>query len=73
MNNRYHLPVHWHRINFSLLRCGESAVAYLEANDERLRLATEAAQLAIEVFDLQSAEHTWFAELKRIFGLCDRF
>ena len=75
----------WHRINFSLLRCGETSAAYLatatdiddlhralmiaQESEEQLRLAAEAAQLGIYVFDLQSGEHTWSAELKRIFGL----
>jgi len=75
----------WHRINFSLLRSGGSSAAYLatatdiddlhralmiaQESEEQLRIAAEAAQLGIYVFDLQSGEHTWSAELKRIFGL----
>jgi PAS domain S-box-containing protein len=75
----------WHRLNFSLLRSGSGAAAYLgtatdiddlhlaltiaQESEEQLRLATEAAQLGTYVFDLQSGEHTWSAELKRIFGL----
>jgi PAS domain S-box-containing protein len=75
----------WHRLNFSLLRPGGSSAAYLatatdiddlhralmlsQESEEQLRLAAEAAQLGIYVFDLESGEHTWSAELKRIFGL----
>ena len=75
----------WHRLNFSLLRSGGRSAAYLatatdvddlhralmiaQESEEQLRLAAEAAQLGIYVFDLQTGEHTWSAELKRIFGL----
>jgi PAS domain S-box-containing protein len=75
----------WHRLNFSLLRSGDSSAVYLatatdiddlhraliiaQESEEQLRIAAEAAQLGIYIFDLHSGEHTWSDELKRIFGL----
>jgi PAS domain S-box-containing protein len=75
----------WHRLNFSLLRSRSKPAAYLATatdiddlhsalaiareSEEQLRLAAEAAQLGIYIFDFQTGEHTWSAELKKIFGL----
>jgi PAS domain S-box-containing protein len=75
----------WHRLNFSLLRTDEGPLAYLavatdiddlhralvtaQTSEEQMRLAAEAAQLGVYAFDLQSEEHVWSGELKRILGL----
>jgi PAS domain S-box-containing protein len=75
----------WHRLNFALVRSGGRAAVYLatatdihdlrqtlataQDSEEQLRLAAEAAHLGIYTFDLQSGNHAWSAELKKIFGL----
>ena len=75
----------WHQLNFSVLRTQGTVAAYLATatdiddlhrlvttareSEEQLRLAAEAAQLGVYVFDLQRGEHSWSPELKRIFGL----
>jgi PAS domain S-box-containing protein len=75
----------WHRLNFSVLRRWGKADAWLvtatdiddlqraliaaQEGEEQLRLAADAAQLGIYVYDLVTGEHSWSLELKRIFGI----
>jgi PAS domain S-box-containing protein len=75
----------WHRLNVSVLSSGGKADAWVvtatdfddlrralsaaEQAGNDLRLAAEAARLGIYSFDLETREHTWSPELKRIFGL----
>jgi len=75
----------WHRLTVSVRHSGPRADAWVvtatDIDDLRsalrsaeqasadLRLAAEAARLGIYSFDLQTREHVWSPELKRIFGL----
>ena len=47
----------------------QRALTAAQESEEQLRLAVDAAQLGIYVFDLATGEHTWSSELKGIFGL----
>jgi PAS domain S-box-containing protein len=75
----------WHRLNVSILRGGGKVDAWVvtatdlddlrqallaaERAGDDLRLAAEAAHLGIYSFDLETREHAWSPELKRMFGL----
>jgi PAS domain S-box-containing protein len=75
----------WHRLHFAVLRNRTPFEAWLatatdiddlqqallatQESSEQLRLAAEAAQLGVYVFDLRTKAHVWSPELKAIFGL----
>jgi PAS domain S-box-containing protein len=74
----------WHRLNVCVLRSGHMDAWVVTATDfddlrhalqaaeqasADLQLAAEGAQFGIYSFDLETREHIWSPELKRIFGL----
>jgi PAS domain S-box-containing protein len=75
----------WHRLHFSVVWQSGQPEAWLATatdiddlkraligareNEDRLRLAAQAAQFGVYRFDLRTHEHAWSPELKTIFGL----